>query len=123
MFPFHRVVRVQSIVAVVWGSAMLLAPRLVVGLLGAETDAAGLLVARVAGGTWFGLGVTLTASWTAEDPEVRRRLAVANSAAYAGLAMALFGGVMGDVTHGFVAWMSVVFFTFASISWLGTTRA
>ena len=120
MFPFARVIRVQSSVGLVWGALLLLAPGVVLGLLGATTDAAGLVVARLAGGTWFALGATLTASWDSDDPAVRRRLAVLNGATSAAIAMTLFGGAVGGVTHGVMAWMAVVFFSVATVSWFGT---
>lgn len=122
MFPYRRVCTVQAAVAVIWGLILLIAPGFVIGLLGAETDAAGLLIGRFGGGILFALGGTLSALRDVTDPVLRRRVALANATCDAAVALALGLGFQAGTTSGFVGGMVVFFFGFNTISWLGTTR-
>lgn len=123
MFPYRRVCTVQAAAAVIWGLLLLFLPGFVLGLLGVQTDAGGLLVGRFAGGMMFALGATLTACRDFEDDALKARVAFGNAACDLSLAGFLGWGFSQGLTSGFLGGMVVFFFVLNTVSWLGTQFA
>lgn len=122
MFPFRRVATTQAVAALVWGALLLLVPGFVIGLLGAQTDAAGLLMGRFGGGMLFALGATLWTTRDSADPDQRTRIAVANAAVDGSVALFLGLGFWSGVTSGPIGGMVVLLFSLNVVSWLGAWR-
>ncbi len=120
MFPYRRVCTIQSAAAVIWGALLLALPSFVLGLLGMENDASGLLVGRFAGGMMFALGATLTTCRDFTDDALRARVAYGNATCDVLLAIILGYAYQQGLTSGFIGGMIVFFFSMNTISWLGT---
>ena len=122
MFPYRRVVLIQATAALVWGLLLLVFPQFVLGLLGLQVDASGLLVGRFAGGMMFALGATLTSVRDLTDRSSRTRVALGNAACDASMVLVLGYAFQTGLTGGFIGGMVVFFFVMNTVSWLGTLR-
>jgi hypothetical protein len=67
MINMRALFTVNAVIQFLFGAGFLLVPALVLGIFGAQTDATGLTLARVAGGAIISLGLI---SWLGKDIEL-----------------------------------------------------